>query len=465
MPSPAEPPPVPASPLPVAPPEALSWEALSWEALEALAPPEPDRLQGPTNAQANLRLFGQADATPRVTLYRDHHAWCPYCQKVWLWLEERRVPYRIRKVTMLCYGEKEAWYQRLVPSGMLPALELDGRLITESDRILEALEQAFGPLGAGMEDGRVRPLRALERTLFRAWCEWLCWPHDNASAPRAQAAFQRVAGAMEQALDAEGGPFFLGRTLTTADLVFVPYVERMNASLAYYKGFGLRQEHPAIHRWLTALEERSTYLGTQSDFHTHAHDLPPQMGGCYASGDAARRALAARIDGGPWPIGGPMDPETSQPEPSDAALVALRRVLKHRAAIVARNPLPPEVFEPALRCALTVLVGVHGPRTASAAVRPAVAGEGRSVVEGEDEGGSGGTTPHPPAGSAPGLRYLRDRISVPRDMPLHAARRLRQALEATALRDPADPRAHGAPIPERHRRDQDPLPFLSPGLP
>ena len=59
----------------------------------------------------------------------------------------------------------------------------------------------------------------------------------------------------------------------------MPYVERMNASLAYYKGYLLRERHPAIDRWFRALEQRSTYLGTQSDFHTHANDLPPQMGG------------------------------------------------------------------------------------------------------------------------------------------------------------------------------------------
>ncbi|MFN7678040.1 MAG: glutathione S-transferase family protein [Cyanobacteriota bacterium] len=447
--------------MPAAPSPAAAPSGLSWEELEAMAPAEPDRVQGPTNAQASLRLFGQGDTPPRVTLYRDHHAWCPYCQKVWLWLEERQVPYRVRKVTMVCYGEKEAWYRRLVPSGMLPALELDGRLITESDRILEALEQAFGPLGASMDDPRVVPLRQLERTLFRAWCEWLCWPHDQASGTRARQAFQRVAQAMESALEAAGGPFFLGRELTTADLVFVPYVERMNASLAYYKGFGLREEHPGIHRWLRALEERPTYLGSQSDFHTHAHDLPPQMGGCYSSGEPAQRALAARIDQGPWPIGAPaagdggrqvelstgdgpgtglatgasgvVDPETTQLEPPDAARVALARVLRHRTAIIARNPLPPEVLDPALRCALTALV----------------------------DGPTGGQGPCPPAGSAPGLRYLRDRISVPRDMPLHAARRLRQALEATAQRDPADPRGQGTPIPERHRLDQDPVPFLN----
>ncbi|MEB3318109.1 MAG: glutathione S-transferase [Cyanobacteriota bacterium] len=470
MPSPADPPspsggPVPllSAPLASVPGGSTPLDGagpLSWEQLEALAPAEADRVNGPTNAQASLRLFGQVGAVPRVTLYRDHHAWCPYCQKVWLWLEERRIPYRVRKVTMFCYGEKEDWYRRLVPSGMLPALELDGRVITESDRLLEALEAAFGPLGAGMGDRRVVPLRQLERMLFRAWCEWLCRPRAGGAEAAARAEFQRTALAMESALEARGGPFFLGDALTTADLVFVPYVERMNASLAYYKGFLLRWEHPAIHRWLSALEERSTYLGTQSDFHTHAHDLPPQMGGCYPSGDPAQRALAARIDAGPWPIGASvgegadrggteprpgealLDPETTQKPPADAARVALARVLKHRAPILARNPLSPDLFDPALRCALTTLVADTAER-------------------GSDAGGNG-LAWLPPPGSAPGLRYLRDRISVPRDMPLHAARQLRQALEATARRDPADPWAQSLPIPLGHRRDQDPLPFLAP---
>lgn len=70
-----------------------------------------------------------------------------------------------------------------------------------------------------------------------------------------------------------------------ADVVFVPYVERMNASLYYYKGYSLREENPLLSRWFSALEERSTYRGTQSDFHTHAHDLPPQMGGCYSNNE------------------------------------------------------------------------------------------------------------------------------------------------------------------------------------
>ena len=405
----------------------MTAAALSWDALQAHGAAEPDRVSGPTNPQATLRLFGQGEDAVRVTLFRDHHTWCPYCQKIWLWLEEKRIPYRIRKVTMFCYGEKERWYKQLVPSGMLPALELDGRMITESDRILEALEAAFGSLGPGMRDPQVLPLRQLERLLFRAWCQWLCYAHSPRSDAEAREQFRQVAQAMERALEAQGGPFLLGTEFGTADAVFVPYVERMNASLAYYKGYLLRQEHPAIDRWFRALEQRPTYRGTQSDFHTHAHDLPPQMGGCHASDDPTQRELAARIDQGPWPIAA-LDPETSQPEPPDAAAVAIARVLTPRQAITSRNPLAAELFDPALRSALTRLA------------------TGAAVA--------------PPAGSAAGLRYLRDRISVPRDMPLHAARRLRQALEATALLDPVTPQAQGEPIPAHHRRDQDPRPFL-----
>ena len=53
---------------------AASDQPLSWQALEAMLPEPMDRVQGPTNAQATLRLFGEPESAVRVTLYRDHHA-------------------------------------------------------------------------------------------------------------------------------------------------------------------------------------------------------------------------------------------------------------------------------------------------------------------------------------------------------------------------------------------------------
>ena len=163
-----------------------SWDALAQHAAATAArSPAVSAADPPWTSQALERRFGgPASALSRVTLYRDKFAWCPYCQKVLLWLEAKRIPHRIRKVTMRCYGAKEPWFTALVPSGMLPALELDGQLITESDDILAALEAAFGPLGAApLASPPQLALRRLERRMFRAWCEWLC----RSNAPAAEA--------------------------------------------------------------------------------------------------------------------------------------------------------------------------------------------------------------------------------------------------------------------------------------
>jgi glutathione S-transferase len=259
----------------------------------------------------------------------------PYCQKVWLWLEEKRIPYRTEKVTMFCYGQKEAWYKRKVPSGMLPALELDGQLITESDDILMALEQAFGPLAWGLQDSQVVPLRKLERLLFRAWCGWLCYPaRSQREEDYHREQFLQIVEEVEAALSQTSGPFFLD-TFSSADIIFVPYVERMNASLYYYKGYSLREANPRLSDWFDGLESLSTYRGTQSDFHTHVHDLPPQMGGCYENGTPEARRNQQQVDQGPW-LG---LPDVRYPEPESSRAEALQRVLRHRANIIRVNPV------------------------------------------------------------------------------------------------------------------------------
>ena len=400
----------------------MTISPLNWKELEALTDFPIDTINGPTNSQAHLRLFGFSESEVRVTLYRDNHAWCPYCQKVWLWLEEKQIPYRVKKVTMFCYGQKESWYKRKVPSGMLPAIELDGRLITESDDILLALERVFGPLEQSMKAPEVLPLRQLERLLFRAWCTWLCYPaYSQKQEQSHREQFIKVVAMVEDALSRTPGAYFLAK-FGTVDLIFTPYVERMNASLYYYKGYSLREENSNLAAWFEAMESRPTYRGTQSDFHTHVHDLPPQMGGCYENGEPQMLINKMRVDNGPW-MG---LPDVGYSEPKNSRGEALQRVIKHRHNIIKVNPADEQLFDRALRCALTQMMT--------------------------------GEICQPPQDSDIALRYLRDRINVPRDMSIYAAKRLREALEKTAalVGD-----RQGPPIPYKHRRDQDPANFVS----
>ena len=274
---------------------------------------------------------------------------------------------------------------------MLPALELDGKIITESDRILASLESEFGPLHMSFNQAKVVELRKLERALFQYWCRWLCYPSRNQSDEEiSEQEFMQVAKVVDSALAATPGPFFL-EEFSVVDCVFVPYVERMNASLYYYKGFTLRgnPELPNLTRWFEALETRDTYLGTQSDFHTHCHDLPPQMGGCYQNNTEAQLECESRVNScTDFSL-----PEHGAPEPDNSKIFAAARVLKFKDYITKVNPIDDEKLDEGLRCSLTYML------------------TGEKV--------------YPPPGCDAGLRYLKQRINVPRDMPIWSARRLR----------------------------------------
>lgn len=54
---------------------------------------------GRPDANARWRLFDDETSKDnvRIIFYRDQAAWCPYCQKVWLLLEELQIPYQVEK--------------------------------------------------------------------------------------------------------------------------------------------------------------------------------------------------------------------------------------------------------------------------------------------------------------------------------------------------------------------------------
>jgi len=113
--------------------------------------------------------------------------------------------------------------------------------------------------------------------------------------------------------------------------------------------------------------------------------------------------------------------------------VAIQRVYRHRENLVRVNQGytgggsgEKEAVDLAIRCALTRML------------------TGEAVT--------------PPAGTDASLRYIRDRVNVPRDMPVHSAKLFRQSLEDTAAMVGG---GHANPIPIKHRKDQSPLEFLT----
>jgi glutathione S-transferase len=182
---------------------------LTWTQLEALTDFELDRVNGPTNAQARLRLFGKTESMCESPCTAITMLGVPTAKKSGCGWKKNKSPTVLTKLLCSAMGKKESWYKRKVPSGMLPAIELDGRIITESDDILIALERVYGPLGLGMENPAVIPMRRLERLLFRAWCSWLCYPASSARVEQHNRdQFISVVAQVEKALASTPGALF-----------------------------------------------------------------------------------------------------------------------------------------------------------------------------------------------------------------------------------------------------------------
>ncbi len=403
---------------------------MTWQDFEKYKAREFDRVNGKNNAYSNLRLFNHKEKDVKLIFYRDRHAWCPYCQKIWLWLEFKKIPYKVQKVNMYCYGKKEPWFLQKVPSGKLPAIELNNQIITESDDIIYFLEKEYGSLGTPIFSDELKKIRLLEREIFRYWCEWLC--RDSFifldKAVRKKNLMVTLNKFEEILIKSKSG--LIDPSLNsnseikpgTGDIIFIPYLERLNASLCYYKGFNLRKEFPEIDKWFALLETYSSYLGTQGDFHTHSHDLPPQMGGCFKEINNNQIKFSNLIDNGQ----GLGELEIKYfTEKEYYTKFALARVIKHKDNIIKANPSEPHLFEVALRSALTYMLN--------------------------------GKIYKPDDSTGVGLRYLRDRISVPRDMPLISARIFRSSLEKIAS---LCKNVNTCEIPTNHRYDQNPENFI-----
>ena len=311
--------------------QSKSKETIVGKALEAESTLRKEG-KGSAFVQNKLRKF-QSDETPQITIFRDHAGWCPYCQKLMLLIEEKETPVKIELVPMRSYGDKPKEFLQKVPNGLLPALEVKGQIITESQVIMELLDQWHTPemgykamLPAESDragKARYEKLARLERDLFSWWCTLIFRPEgprlggggnplqklmggggDGDSAMSgSMKGFLDCMGKVDEELTSTKGPWFFDEQdhPTMIDFVYVSHVERMLASAAYWKGLNLRDPKwnlKGINAWLEAFEKRESYLAFKSDYYTHCKDIPPQYGPGYNGGfEEDRVAFSDSIDG------------------------------------------------------------------------------------------------------------------------------------------------------------------------
>ena len=228
-----------------------------WESLSALVPAETHE-------------------KPALTLYRDTNGWCPFCERVWLQLQVKGIPF---DEVLVDLRDKPDWYKEMVPTTLVPAIKLadSGDVVWESRDIMERLEREFPskPLMAtegspqheravAMMDGSTEVMQAGVRLAFGSRNQSVT--DEERAAFRSD--FEAALDNLDAQIEAGGGPFMTGESFSLADATYVPMLERWAVQLPLSHSLDIRPPNasvaprwPALERWYGALAALPAYSG------------------------------------------------------------------------------------------------------------------------------------------------------------------------------------------------------------
>ncbi len=86
---------------------------------------------------------------------------CPFVQRSVIVLKEKNIPFAVEYIDL---ANKPEWFLKLSPTGKVPVLEVDGKVLFESAVIMEYLDEVNPP--------SLHPRDPFERAQDRAWMEF-----------------------------------------------------------------------------------------------------------------------------------------------------------------------------------------------------------------------------------------------------------------------------------------------------
>lgn len=214
-----------------------------------------------------------------TTAHHPNNYSCPFVQRAWSVLEEKKIPYQYIEVNPY---DKPASLLTLNPRGLVPTLEYDAKPLYESTVICEFLEDAYPDHGP-----RLLPSDPYEKARTRIWTDFCtsriipAWHRFLQFQPASDEA--GLAGVREEFLGKlkefaaemdEAGPFFLGAEPSLIDFVVAPWVQRLWVFDHFKGGSGIPGEGEGgedeaiwrrLRKWKGAVEGRPSISDTTSE--------------------------------------------------------------------------------------------------------------------------------------------------------------------------------------------------------
>jgi glutathione S-transferase len=197
-----------------------------------------------SHPDADLHPSATALAAKTVSAHQDeqplklYSGWfCPFVQRVWLVLEEKKIPYQYIEVNPY---HKPASLLALNPRGLVPTLEYQNKPLYESTVVCEFLEEAYPDFGA-----KLMPEDVYQRARTRIWTDFVTSRvipsfhrflqfqpmSDEKGLGEVRGEFLGHLKEFTKEMDQEG-PYYLGKEASLIDFIIAPWI--VSSSLPYH---------------------------------------------------------------------------------------------------------------------------------------------------------------------------------------------------------------------------------------
>lgn len=197
---------------------------------------------------------------------------CPYAQRTHMTLIELGIPFDLQTVI-----KGEDWYRKINPLGKVPALRIPSSMdvIYESAicneylcdvALLESNLQSISFMpNDPMGKAKIRLLNHYCDALGKAQFTYLMNKDDDKEESLALGV-NKALEVYENALMSSGGPYFMGKDFTLADVHVFPFLQRLIITLSHFKQYQIPStQFPLLLKWFDLCLERESVKKSSMD--------------------------------------------------------------------------------------------------------------------------------------------------------------------------------------------------------
>ncbi|EPS66304.1 dehydroascorbate reductase, partial [Genlisea aurea] len=179
---------------------------------------------------------------------------CPFCQRVLLTLEEKKVPYKLHLINT---DDKPQWFLEANPEGKVPVIKLDDdKWIADSDVIVNLLEEKYPSLSLTPPP----EVASVGSKVFPSFVKFL---KSKDPSDGAEQALVDELSALDEHLKSNG-PYVNGENISAVDLSLAPKLYHIDVVLGHFKGWTLPERFTHLRDYIKSLFSRESFQKTKA---------------------------------------------------------------------------------------------------------------------------------------------------------------------------------------------------------